>query len=114
MSDAVITLPIKASPEQVWDVVCRIFIDSFERQILFANYMAPRLVDSKSLQRGAKIEALVQADRVENWVAGEILAFRDTGPNFIRFRFDSAAYHKNFSVQYPNIQIGRRTEFSYD
>tara|TARA_R110001606_G_C15353441_1_gene647782 strand:+ start:872 stop:1360 length:489 start_codon:yes stop_codon:yes gene_type:complete len=108
--DSYVTVSTSATKDQVFDVICDIFRDSFARQIMFANYMGPRLVGDIDLGRGAKIEAFVQHERGDLWAEGEIAGF-GRNPHGIRFFFDSTAYHKGGDITRPTVEKNRKAEF---
>ena len=108
MTDAFVTVSTTSKKQEVFDVIIGIFHDSFARSIMFANYMAPRIVDGSEVVKGARIEALVQNGRKDIWAQGRIdgISKDDFG---IKFSFDTTAFHNGG----PTAEKNRRAEFIF-
>ncbi|WP_321489219.1 hypothetical protein [uncultured Hyphomonas sp.] len=110
--DAYITVQTGSSKDEVFDIICSIFRDSFSRRIIFANYMGPRIVADAELARGVRIEAFVQHEKGDLRAEGEVAGFTKDH-HMIRFNFDSTAYHKEGDITRPTVEKGRKAEFIF-
>lgn len=116
MPDIAISVPIKRARVEVFDEICGLFRDSFNRGIMLANYMGPRLVGVDEIERGAEIEAFIQLNNGKDlWAEGKIQAF-DKENCILRFYFNHTAYHKfgdTITPKYRRVDLNRRALFIF-